>query len=49
MFEDMCRAMELHGTEPVIDDKRFEFEHFGAALSALAEGMHFGKVVCELG
>ena len=49
MLEYMCRAMELHGTAPVIDDKHFELEALGAALAALPDGRHFGKVVCELG
>ena len=48
MLKRMARAMELHGTEPAIDDERFELENLGAALDALPEGRHFGKVVCEL-
>lgn len=43
----MCRAMEVHGTEPVIDEERFALDDLGAALAALPEGKHFGKVVGE--
>ncbi len=49
MLDDMCRAMELAETRPVIDPAQFELENLGAALSALPEGRHFGKVICELG
>ncbi|NNF80221.1 MAG: NAD(P)-dependent alcohol dehydrogenase [Rhizobiales bacterium] len=49
LLEDMCRAMELHRTEPVIDNSRFEFEELGRALQSLPEGRHFGKIVCEMG
>ena len=48
MFERMARAMEAHGTRPVIDDDRFQFEELAAALAALPKGAHFGKVVSEL-
>lgn len=48
MFENMVRAMELHKTEPAIDDTSFEFEDLGNALASLPKGKHFGKIVCEL-
>lgn len=44
MFEDMVRAMELHGTRPPVDDRLFAFEEVGAAIKALPAGRHFGKV-----
>ncbi|HEX6142374.1 MAG TPA: NAD(P)-dependent alcohol dehydrogenase [Geminicoccaceae bacterium] len=46
-FEAMVRAMELHALRPAIHDQRFAFEEVGAALQALPEGRHFGKVVSE--
>lgn len=48
MFLNMVRAMELHQTRPVIEKNGFAFEDLGAALAALPEGKHFGKIVCEL-
>ncbi|HUT49452.1 MAG TPA: NAD(P)-dependent alcohol dehydrogenase [Alphaproteobacteria bacterium] len=47
IFEDMIRAMELHQTRPALEEKRFAFEDLGAAIAALPQGKHFGKVVCE--
>jgi NADPH:quinone reductase-like Zn-dependent oxidoreductase len=47
-FEAMVRAMEIAGTRPVLDERRFAFEEVGQALAALPEGRHFGKVVGEL-
>ncbi len=44
LFEDMVRAMELHGTEPPVDERRFAFEEVGEAIKALPAGQHFGKV-----
>ena len=44
VLEDMARAMELHRTEPPIDERRFAFEEVGQAIKALPEGQHFGKV-----
>ena len=44
MFEDMVRAMELHRTEPPVDERRFAFEQVGEAIKALPSGHHFGKV-----
>jgi NADPH:quinone reductase-like Zn-dependent oxidoreductase len=44
LFEDMVRAMELHGVEPPIDERRFAFDQVGEAIKALPQGQHFGKV-----
>jgi NADPH:quinone reductase-like Zn-dependent oxidoreductase len=46
MFESMCRAIELHRIRPVVD-KVFPFTEAKAALSAMAAGEHFGKIVLE--
>jgi len=45
MFEAMAAAMTLHGTRPVIDDKRFELDELGNALARLPYGKHVGKIV----
>jgi len=47
MMEAMVRAMELHELRPALEEKRFAFEDLGAAIAALPQGKHFGKVVCE--
>ena len=44
LFEDMVRAMELHRTEPPVDEQRFAFDQVGEAIKALPSGQHFGKV-----
>ena len=44
IFQDMVRAMELHEVRPPIDDHVYGFAEVGAALKALPEGRHFGKV-----
>ncbi len=45
LFEDMARAMQLHGTKPPVDpDNSFAFEDVAAAIAALPEGRHFGKI-----
>ena len=46
MFEAMCRAIELHGIQPVVD-KVFPFTEAKAAFAAMAAGEHFGKIVLE--
>ena len=46
MFEAMCRAIELHRIEPVVD-KVFPFTEAPAAFAAMAGGEHFGKIVLE--
>ena len=43
-FEDMVRAIEQHRMEPAIDDRRWRFEEAGAAVAAIEEGRHFGKI-----
>lgn len=48
LLSDMCQAMELHQTCPVIDDARFELENLGEALQSLTAGQHFGKIVGEV-
>jgi NADPH:quinone reductase-like Zn-dependent oxidoreductase len=44
MFEDMVRAIDLHGIKPPIDEKRYSFEEVAMAIAAIAEGRHFGKI-----
>ncbi|WP_293899776.1 NAD(P)-dependent alcohol dehydrogenase [Phenylobacterium sp.] len=46
MFEAMCRAIELHNIQPVVD-KVFPFTEVKAAFAAMAAGEHFGKIVLE--
>ena len=47
MFEAMVRAIERHRITPVIDAHRFAFDETRAAIAAIAEGRHFGKIVVE--
>ena len=47
MFEDMNRAMTLHGLKPAID-RVFPFEQTREALGYLASARHFGKVVISV-
>lgn len=44
MFEAMCRAIELHRIEPVVD-KVFPWTEVRAAFEAMQAGEHFGKIV----
>lgn len=44
MFEEMNRAIEVNGIEPVID-RTFDFGDARQAYEHLASGAHFGKVV----
>ena len=44
MFEDMVRAIDLHGIKPPIDEKRYAFGEVATAIAAIAEGRHFGKI-----
>lgn len=44
MFEAMCRAIELHRIEPVVD-KVYPWTEAAAALRAMQAGEHFGKIV----
>jgi NADPH:quinone reductase-like Zn-dependent oxidoreductase len=46
-FEDMVRAIDLHGAKPPIDEKRYAFDEVGAAIGAIATGRHFGKICVE--
>jgi NADPH:quinone reductase-like Zn-dependent oxidoreductase len=46
MFEAMCRAMELHRIEPVVD-KVFPWTEATAAFAAMQGGEHFGKIVLQ--
>ncbi len=47
MFEAMVQAIERHRLKPVIDEHRFAFGETRAAIAAIAEGRHFGKIVVE--
>lgn len=47
MFEDMNRAIALHDIKPVVD-RTFAFEEAPAALAALAEASHVGKIVIRI-
>lgn len=47
MFEDMCRAIELHQIQPVVD-KVFPMSQSVQAFEAMAAGEHFGKIVIDL-
>jgi NADPH:quinone reductase-like Zn-dependent oxidoreductase len=44
MFNDMNRAIALHGLRPVVDEV-FPFERAADAYAKLRAGRHFGKVV----
>ena len=46
-FEDMNRAISLHGLHPVISDT-FPFAEAPAALRHMESGNHFGKIVLTL-
>ncbi|HEY2359021.1 MAG TPA: NAD(P)-dependent alcohol dehydrogenase [Phenylobacterium sp.] len=46
MFEAMCRAIELHRVQPVVD-KVFPWTEAKAAFAAMQGGEHFGKIVLE--
>lgn len=48
MFEDMCKAIAAHGIRPVVD-KVFPWEETRAALEAMRDGAHFGKIVLKVG
>ena len=43
----MVRAIEKHRLRPVIDEHRYTFADTRAAIGAIAEGNHFGKIVVE--
>jgi NADPH:quinone reductase-like Zn-dependent oxidoreductase len=44
MFEAMCRFVDLHRIQPVVD-KVFPWTEVGAAFRAMQGGEHFGKIV----
>jgi NADPH:quinone reductase-like Zn-dependent oxidoreductase len=44
MFDAMCRAIELHRIEPVVD-RVFPWTDAKAAFEAMRDGQHFGKIV----
>lgn len=46
MFEGMCRAIETHHIEPVVDQV-FAFADAVQAFEAMRERRHFGKIVLE--
>ncbi len=46
MFEAMCRFIDLHRIQPVVD-KLFPWTEVKAAFSAMQGGEHFGKIVLE--
>jgi NADPH:quinone reductase-like Zn-dependent oxidoreductase len=46
MFEAMCRLIELHRIQPVVD-KVFPWVEAKAAFAAMQAGEHFGKIVLE--
>ena len=43
-FEAMVRAIEQHRIRPAIDDRIYRFDEASAAVAAIAEGRHFGKI-----
>lgn len=47
MFEDMNRAIDLHGIKPVID-KVYAFDQAKEALKAVERAQHVGKVVIRV-
>lgn len=47
MLEDMARAMDLHGTKPVID-QAFPMANIRDAFAHMQAGAHFGKIVIDL-
>ena len=46
-FEAMVRFIDQHCIKPVIDDHRFAFAETRAAIAAIVEGEHFGKLAIE--
>lgn len=47
-FENLCRALEVHETRPVVD-RTFGFDELPAALAHLKSGAHFGKIALARG
>jgi NADPH:quinone reductase-like Zn-dependent oxidoreductase len=48
MLANLVQAMAANRIHPVIDAEGFAFDGVGAALDRLAQGRHFGKIVCTL-
>ncbi|GGS27090.1 hypothetical protein GCM10010269_77110 [Streptomyces humidus] len=48
LFEDMARAVGRHRVTPVADRVFSGLASVGDALTTLANGSHFGKLVTEL-
>jgi NADPH:quinone reductase-like Zn-dependent oxidoreductase len=46
-FEQMVAAIERHKLVPAIDARRFAFTEVAAAIAAIAEGRHFGKICID--
>lgn len=46
-FERLGRAISAAELHPVVDERRFAFDELPAALTHLAAGAHFGKIVLE--
>jgi NADPH:quinone reductase-like Zn-dependent oxidoreductase len=46
-FEAMVRFIDAHRLRPVLDERRFAFSDTGAAIAAIAQGRHFGKLAVE--
>ena len=46
MYEAMCKAIDLHKIEPVVD-KVFPWTDAKGALEAMRDNQHFGKIVLE--
>lgn len=46
-FSNMCRAIEHHQIQPVVD-RVFPFDEAPQALAYMREGRHFGKVCVEI-
>lgn len=44
MFENMIAAIDRNGLAPQIDDRVWEFDEAPAALAALPQGRHYGKI-----
>jgi NADPH:quinone reductase-like Zn-dependent oxidoreductase len=47
-FENMNRAIEANGIEPIVDSKVWKFEQAKEALEYAAGGKMFGKVVIQV-
>jgi NADPH:quinone reductase-like Zn-dependent oxidoreductase len=43
----MVRFIGRHQLMPVIDERRFAFDETRAAIAAIAEGRHLGKLAIE--